>query len=112
MFSLLKEGASVGDFSTRSSANLLTHLNIGDEFLFVSPEDWNDSQDYQEGKRRVENIRVVNDTAERGVKLVEDFNKSLTNDEEEKQFLLAYRSLNQIEKLFPLQLQRSLSSLL
>jgi len=85
---LPKEKASVGDFSTRSSANLLTHLNIGDEFLLVLPEDWNDSQDYQEGKRRVENLRVVNDTAERGVKLFEDFNKSLTNDEEEKQFLL------------------------
>jgi len=31
---------------------------------------------------------VVNDTAERAVKLFEEFNTLLTNDEEEKQFLL------------------------
>ena len=34
------------------------------------------------------NLRVVNDTAEHGVKLFEEFNKLITNDEEEKQFLL------------------------
>ena len=33
-------------------------------------------------------MRVVNDTAERGVKLFEEYNSLLTNDEEEKQFLL------------------------
>ena len=31
---------------------------------------------------------MVNDVAERGVKLFEEFNKLLTNDEEEKQLLL------------------------
>ena len=33
-------------------------------------------------------MRVVNDTAERGVKLFEEYNSLLTNDEEEKQFIL------------------------
>ena len=33
-------------------------------------------------------LRVVNDTAERGMKLFEDFNHLLTNYEEEKQFVL------------------------
>jgi len=33
-------------------------------------------------------LRVVNDTAERGVKLFEEYNSLLTNDEEEKQFIL------------------------
>ena len=33
-------------------------------------------------------FRVVNDTAERGAKLFDDFNKLITNNEEEKQFLL------------------------
>ena len=33
-------------------------------------------------------LRVVNDTAERGVKLFEEFNNLLTHDEEENQFML------------------------
>lgn len=33
-------------------------------------------------------LTVVNDCAERGVKLIEDFNKLLTKDEEDLQFLL------------------------
>ena len=33
-------------------------------------------------------LRVVNDTAERGVKLFEEHNRLITNDEEEKQLLL------------------------
>jgi len=36
----------------------------------------------------VQQLRVVNDTAERGVKLFVEFNQLITNDEEEKQFLL------------------------
>ena len=33
-------------------------------------------------------IKVVNDLAERGVALIEEFNCSITRDEEQKQFLL------------------------
>ena len=36
----------------------------------------------------MQQLRVVNDTAERDVKLFEEFNQLITNDEEEKQFLL------------------------
>lgn len=36
----------------------------------------------------MKHIKVVNDIAERGVKLFQDFNKLITNDEEEKQLLL------------------------
>lgn len=39
-------------------------------------------------KKITKNLKVVNDIAERGVKLFEEFNKLLTNDEEEKQLLL------------------------
>jgi len=40
------------------------------------------------GRERVGKLRAVNDTAERGVKLFDDYNRLLTNNEEEKQFLL------------------------
>ena len=41
-------------------------------------------------------MRVVNDTDERGVKLFEEYNSLLTNDEEEKQFLLQVVEANRI----------------
>ena len=34
------------------------------------------------------NIKVTSDLAERGVKLMEEYNKILTNDEEQRQYLL------------------------
>ena len=34
------------------------------------------------------NMKVTNDLAERGVKLMEQYNKILTNDEQQKQYLL------------------------
>ena len=34
------------------------------------------------------NLKVVNDTAERGVKLIQDYNSIITNDEDQKQYLL------------------------
>jgi hypothetical protein len=37
---------------------------------------------------KVKSLKVVNDAAERGVALIQTFNGILTNQEEEKQFLL------------------------
>ena len=54
----------------------------------IPPEKWNESDDYKTAKERISRLRVVNDTAERGVKLFEDFNNLLTNDEQQKQFVL------------------------
>ena len=45
-------------------------------------------QDYLAAERIVLNLKVVNDTAERGVKLIQDYNSILTNDEDQKQYLL------------------------
>jgi len=35
----------------------------------------------------INSLTIINDTAERAVKLMEDFNATLTLDEEQKQFL-------------------------
>jgi len=43
----------------------------------------------------------VNDTTERGVKLFEEFNQIITNDEEEKQYLLRVMEANR--KAVPIQ---------
>ncbi|KAK3925772.1 Phosphoribosylformylglycinamidine synthase [Frankliniella fusca] len=43
---------------------------------------------FQQAKASVLKLRVTNDCAERGVALVEEYNKILTADEEQKQFLI------------------------
>jgi len=85
---LLKHGVRLGDFVTSRTAGLFSGLEIDSSFMSIPPSQWNDVEAYQTAKRRVQQLRVVNDTAERGVKLFEEFNTLLTKDEDEKQFLL------------------------
>ena len=43
---------------------------------------------YRSSLEIVRSVRVVNDLAERGVALIQQFNSSITRNEEQKQFLL------------------------
>ena len=63
-------------------------MEIKQSFLQKSPEEWNEDPDYQEGRTRIKLLRVTNDTAFSGVRLFKEVNNLLTNNEEEKQFLL------------------------
>jgi len=47
----------------------------------------------------VTGLKVVNDTAERGVKLIQDFNSCLTKDEEQRQYLL--QVVSECRHIFP-----------
>jgi hypothetical protein len=54
----------------------------------MDPTKWNDNLAYQSKKTTIDSLQIVNDTAERGVKLTEDFNEKFTKNENQKQFLL------------------------
>jgi len=56
--------------------------------LDLPPEQWEQDESFQEGRRKIENLKVVNDGAERGVAMISTFNDSLTRDEDTKQALL------------------------
>ncbi|GBP30652.1 hypothetical protein EVAR_76197_1 [Eumeta japonica] len=75
-------------FVTQRTLKSLSALDIKDSFLELPTDTWNDNDDYLQGKNCLKKLRVVNDTAERGVKLFEDYNTILTKNEDEKQFLL------------------------
>ncbi|GBP87160.1 hypothetical protein EVAR_62629_1 [Eumeta japonica] len=75
-------------FVTQRTLKTLSALDIKDSFLELPTDTWNDNDDYLQGKNCVKKLRVVNDTAERGVKLFEDYNTILTKNEDKKQFLL------------------------
>ena len=47
-----------------------------------------DDESYVTAKEIICGLKVVNDIAERGVRLMDEYNKLITNDEEQKQYLL------------------------
>lgn len=61
---------------------------ISSKFLEKDVEMWIEDEEYQAAKCTTRHMKVVNDIAERGVALMDEYNKLLTNDEEQKQFLL------------------------
>ncbi|GBN47962.1 hypothetical protein AVEN_62951-1 [Araneus ventricosus] len=77
---------AIEDFISQKSLNLLKKLNIDISFLNISPDLWDRDDSHLKSQEIFQNLRVVNDTAEREVKLMQDFNGLLTVDEEEKQF--------------------------
>ena len=62
---------------------------------------------FQRSSQIVRNLAVVNDHAERGVALIQEFNGSLTKDEEQLQFLL--QVVADHRKAFPDKRKRTLS---
>lgn len=76
------------DFVSQHTKQLFTALNVPQHFLMKSPDTWSTDNDYIVGQQKVRSLKVVNDAAERGVALIQAFNGVLTNQEEQKQFLL------------------------
>ena len=79
---------TVADFVNHKSIDFFNILKIPTEFLKSDPEDWENMPDYQLGLSVVRNMKVVNDFAERGVALIQNYNSILTKNESQKQFLL------------------------
>lgn len=76
------------DVVTPNTVNFFTRFGISHQFLNEDPQYWSDIEDYKNGMNVVSRIKVVNDTAERAVKLIEEYNNILTKNEQEKQYLL------------------------
>lgn len=78
----------LSSFVTTKTKSFFTILQLPESYLSKPVETWSNDSEFQEAEQVVKSLTVVNDAAERGVKLIQDFNESLTNDEEQKQFLL------------------------
>ena len=57
------------------------------DFLQEDPSSWDNNEYYRISCLRVQ-LKVVNDAAERGVSLIQNFNSIITNQEKQKQYLL------------------------
>lgn len=73
---------------TQQTMLLFECLKIPKSFLKQNPKLWHKNKDFIKGKSIIDNLKVTNDHAERGVALVQEFNKLNTKDEEQFQFLL------------------------
>lgn len=86
-------------FVTCNTRRLFLRLEIDTDFFRADPSEWNDREDYLSGLQICQNLSVVNDAAERGVKLITDFNRALTYDETDKQYLI--QVVEHYRKIYP-----------
>ncbi|XP_025424087.1 uncharacterized protein LOC112693307 [Sipha flava] len=76
------------DFVSKNTLKFFTALDIPQNFLNQHPSTWGSNKDFVDGRKRVQNLKVINDAAERGIALIQTFNGILTNQEDQKQYLL------------------------
>lgn len=63
-------------------------LEIPESLLETDVTQWNCKKEYEDVKRRIQSLEVVNDNAERGIALIKTYNSKLSTDENQKQFIL------------------------
>ena len=76
------------NFVTQNTNRFFSITRLPSSFLTKNIDLWSVDKDYQTVKNIVHSMRVINDIAERGVALMDDYNKLHTTSEEQKQFLL------------------------
>lgn len=82
------ENWNLQDFITENTIYFFKRFNISRTFLRKDPSEWSDDIEYREAQSLLSALEVINDNAERSVKLMEDFNKKITKDEDMMQSLL------------------------
>lgn len=75
-------------FINSNSLQFFTRFNIDTSFLQLDSTEWLKDPGYIRGLEIVKNLRVVNDTAERAVKLCEQYIHILSRNEDEKQYVI------------------------
>lgn len=93
------ESQNIFDFVSVKSKFLFDRLNIDASFLKQCPTLWSNDVSFQEARKQVSTLRVVNDTAERAVKLMKDFHGLITVEEDQKRYLL--RCVQEHRKVYP-----------
>lgn len=76
------------DFVSYKTKIFFSKFEIKTDFFKLDPSEWNDNEEYKTASDFFQNLLVTNDAAERGVKFMKDYNRVLTHDEEEVQFIL------------------------
>ena len=78
-------GSELWDFVQPSSWEFFDILKVEADWLTRPLVEWERSEGYRKARQFMTTVKVVNDTAERGIKLASDYAKSLTKNTEMKQ---------------------------
>ena len=84
----LSEQTTLCDLLGEQSFMIFDLLGLSLEWLKENPEKWENHQSYNEMKQYVTTVKVTNDVAERGVKLISDYAGILTAEDDMRGKLL------------------------
>jgi len=101
-------GRGLEQFCTSNSKQLLELIGFNETLLSKDPTDWPDDETFMQALKLAKGFSVVNDQAERGIALVQDYNKLLTKDEEQFQYLM--QVVTEHRKLFPHSVKKNLAA--
>jgi hypothetical protein len=90
---------NIDKFISENSLKLFSRFGIDTSFLQYDPKTWDTNISFVNGKELINSLKVVNDTSERAVKLMTDFNEALIIDEEQKQYVL--QCVQEHRKMYP-----------
>lgn len=90
---------SLSDLVSSNTKKFFSRIEISLDFTESDPSEWSDNEDYMKGVDYCKSLMVTNDTAERGVKFMQDYNRVLTLDPQENQFLL--QVVDEYRKKYP-----------
>ena len=79
---------TLSDSIMNGSMFLFDELKLGKDWLYKPVTEWGKNENFCEMKSFIENLKVTNDCAERGVKLISDYADILTKDSAERQRIL------------------------
>lgn len=89
----------LSDFVSYKTKLFFSKFEIESDFLKLDPSTWDNNEQYEIAAEYFRNLLVVNDAAERGVKFMKDYNRILTRDEEQLQFIL--QVVDSYQKKYP-----------
>ena len=92
-------GKEIESFIGPASHFFFDALHLDASFLKEDVEKWEELSSYKQAVQIVNALKVVNDSAERGVALATTFNSSITKHEDQKQYL--YQVVESHRKQFP-----------
>lgn len=89
----------IDSFVTPQTKRFFYRFDIDESFLEVDPALWPSDSNYQYGLKTITELRVVNDAAERAIGLFDAYSSIITQNEDQKQFVI--QLVSEYRKLFP-----------
>ena len=85
---VITSASSLSDFIGPQSYVMLDLLDMGVEWLYSPPSEWDTFDCYVRAKAIINSVKVTNDVAERHIKTISDYSTKITADGEQRQCLL------------------------